>query len=127
MKGIPGKRVLITGGCGDIGQAVARRFLEAGALVMLADLRTSEAGEAIARELHASNAFTHFAMSATKNRSRNVPNLGRRITCPANAVWISDQAADFGLRGVPTAVMNDAHDSSSLAVRPDRIGRLDQP
>ncbi|MEI6083160.1 MAG: SDR family oxidoreductase [Verrucomicrobiota bacterium] len=39
MKGVAGQRVLITGGCGDIGTAVARRFLEQGASVVLADLR----------------------------------------------------------------------------------------
>jgi len=39
MKDMDGKRVLITGGCGDIGIAVARRFLERGASVVLADLR----------------------------------------------------------------------------------------
>ncbi len=38
MKGVAGQRVLITGGCGDIGSAVARRFLEQGASVVLADL-----------------------------------------------------------------------------------------
>jgi NAD(P)-dependent dehydrogenase (short-subunit alcohol dehydrogenase family) len=57
MNGISGKRVLITGGCGDIGQAVAKRFLEAGARVMLADLRLLEAGKKVAHDLHPSNAF----------------------------------------------------------------------
>lgn len=39
MKGLKGKRVFISGGCGDIGSAVAARFLEEGCSVILADLR----------------------------------------------------------------------------------------
>src|SRR5450631_1977383 len=37
MRGIDKSGVFITGGCGDIGLAVAARFLDAGARVMLAD------------------------------------------------------------------------------------------
>jgi len=32
MKGLADQRVFISGGCGDIGKAVATRFLDAGAL-----------------------------------------------------------------------------------------------
>ncbi len=51
MKGLIGKRVFISGGCGDIGLAVARRFLEGGARVILADLRPAEEGNAIAKQV----------------------------------------------------------------------------
>jgi NAD(P)-dependent dehydrogenase (short-subunit alcohol dehydrogenase family) len=53
MNGISGKRVLIVGGCGDIGRAVAGRFLATGAKVMLADLMTQREGEVVARGLGA--------------------------------------------------------------------------
>ncbi|GAT35184.1 glucose 1-dehydrogenase [Terrimicrobium sacchariphilum] len=39
MRGLNGKRIFISGGCGDIGRAVAQRFLEEGASIVLADLR----------------------------------------------------------------------------------------
>lgn len=57
MKGIAGKRVLITGGCGDIGRAVATRFLQSGAKVVLADLLTAEEGAAVARVLDPATAI----------------------------------------------------------------------
>ncbi len=56
MRGIAGKRVVISGGCGDIGSAVARRFLEEGARVLLCDVLPADVGEARARDLHAENA-----------------------------------------------------------------------
>ncbi len=39
MRGLKDKRVFISGGCGDIGRAVAQRFLEEGAFVILADIQ----------------------------------------------------------------------------------------
>ena len=39
MKGISGKRVVITGAAGGIGRATAKRFLEEGARLLLCDLR----------------------------------------------------------------------------------------
>ena len=51
MKDLDGRGVFITGGCGDIGRAVARRFVEAGARVVLADVRQLKIGRAIAREI----------------------------------------------------------------------------
>ncbi|MEO6436103.1 MAG: SDR family oxidoreductase [Tepidisphaeraceae bacterium] len=56
MRGIAGKRIVISGGCGDIGSAVARRFLEEGARVLLCDLLTESNGTARVRELHPENA-----------------------------------------------------------------------
>ena len=56
MQGIAHTGVFITGGCGDIGQAVARRFLAAGARVMLADLLPIAQGRAAARALDPKNA-----------------------------------------------------------------------
>jgi len=56
MKGIAETGVLITGGCGDIGRAVAKRFLDAEARVVLADILPLARGRAAARELDAKNA-----------------------------------------------------------------------
>jgi 3-oxoacyl-[acyl-carrier protein] reductase len=47
MRGIEKSGVLISGGCGDIGLAVASRFLEAGARVILADRLSAAKGKAV--------------------------------------------------------------------------------
>lgn len=56
MKGIAGKGVFISGGCGDIGRAVATRFIEAGARVVLGDLLPQRAGRVVAKLLSATAA-----------------------------------------------------------------------
>jgi len=50
MRGLKGKRVLVTGGASGIGAATAARFLEEGALVCVLD-RSAEARERIGKEL----------------------------------------------------------------------------
>lgn len=50
MRGLKGKRVFISGGCGDIGCAVAQRFLEEGASVVLADLQDGGVRERLATQ-----------------------------------------------------------------------------
>jgi NAD(P)-dependent dehydrogenase (short-subunit alcohol dehydrogenase family) len=57
MRGIAGKRVLISGGCGDIGRAVAARFLGEGARVVLADIVPEAEGREAAEALHPANAL----------------------------------------------------------------------
>jgi 2-hydroxycyclohexanecarboxyl-CoA dehydrogenase len=49
MKGLAGKRVLVTGGGGAIGGALCRRFAEEGAQLLVAD-RVQEAAERVATE-----------------------------------------------------------------------------
>jgi NAD(P)-dependent dehydrogenase (short-subunit alcohol dehydrogenase family) len=50
MRGIDKSGVLITGGCGDIGLAVASRFMDAGARVVLADRQSSFQGKALLKK-----------------------------------------------------------------------------
>ena len=52
MRGLTGKRALITGGCGDIGRAVAGRLIEEGAAVVLADLLPVADGLERAKAVH---------------------------------------------------------------------------
>ncbi|MEU7741375.1 SDR family oxidoreductase [Nonomuraea sp. NPDC049158] len=47
MRGLAGKRVLISGGSSGIGAATARRFLEEGARVVLGGLDEAEVGQAV--------------------------------------------------------------------------------
>src|ERR1700754_3903903 len=57
MRGVEQTGVLISGGCGDIGLAVAKRFLDAGARVILADLLSPDKGKALVKKkLRSSNA-----------------------------------------------------------------------
>ncbi|MFG6194554.1 SDR family NAD(P)-dependent oxidoreductase [Nonomuraea sp. JJY05] len=48
MRGLAGKRVLISGGSSGIGAATARRFLEEGARVLLGGLEQAEVDDAVA-------------------------------------------------------------------------------
>jgi NAD(P)-dependent dehydrogenase (short-subunit alcohol dehydrogenase family) len=57
MNGVADKRVFISGGCGDIGRAVAGRFLANGARVLLGDLLKPEEGMRVAMALHPTRAL----------------------------------------------------------------------
>jgi NAD(P)-dependent dehydrogenase (short-subunit alcohol dehydrogenase family) len=57
MNGLAGKRIFISGACGDIGRTVAARFLAADARVIMADLLKPEEGLPLAEALHPSRAF----------------------------------------------------------------------
>jgi NAD(P)-dependent dehydrogenase (short-subunit alcohol dehydrogenase family) len=89
MKGLNGKRVFISGGCGDIGRAVAARFLEEGARVVVADLSTSKKSEAITPQA-ASERLHYIACDVTQRES----------------VQVSVQAAEEWLGGIDVAISN---------------------
>lgn len=57
MNGLANQRVFISGGCGDIGRAVAARFLAAEARVALGDLLDPEDGQRMAHALHPTRTF----------------------------------------------------------------------
>ena len=58
MARLEGKVALITGGAGGLGSATARRFIEEGCCVIVADINV-EAGEKVAAELGNTCAFIH--------------------------------------------------------------------
>jgi NAD(P)-dependent dehydrogenase (short-subunit alcohol dehydrogenase family) len=53
MRGLDGKVIIITGGCGDIGAATARQLAREGARVTLLDLMGAEEGSLRARQIGA--------------------------------------------------------------------------
>jgi NAD(P)-dependent dehydrogenase (short-subunit alcohol dehydrogenase family) len=79
MRGLTNKRVFISGGCGDIGRAVATRFLEEGASVVLADLVETEKGNEIARQLSPSKA--HYTFCDATNSSSVAAALDFTAKC----------------------------------------------
>ena len=96
MKGISGKGVFISGGCGDIGRAVATRFLEAGARVVLGDLLPERAGRAAAKLLSATAA--HYvrcdvtsAKSVTRAMQHSVAFLGQIDVAISNAGTVNNE------------------------------------
>jgi NAD(P)-dependent dehydrogenase (short-subunit alcohol dehydrogenase family) len=91
MRGIDKSGVLITGGCGDIGLAVAGRFLEAGARVMLADRMSASQGRAVVAKKFASPHASFVSCDVTQAVSVDaafvaaVKFLGRLDTVICNA------------------------------------------
>ena len=69
MQGIKNSGVFITGGCGDIGLAVARRFLDAGARVMLADRLSTAKGKAVIGRMFRSADVAFVSCDVTKSDS----------------------------------------------------------
>ena len=57
MKDLTDQKVFISGGCGDIGRAIAARFIDAEAKVVLGDLLQREQGIKVAKDLHPARAY----------------------------------------------------------------------
>ena len=96
MRGISGKGVFISGGCGDIGRAVATRFLEAGARVVLGDLLPEKAGRAIARKLSEDSArYVRCDVTSAASVSRAFKQalgfLGRLDVAISNAGTVTNE------------------------------------
>ena len=90
MRGLKGKRVLITGGASGIGAATAARFLEEGARVCVLD-RDAAACERIRHELAAlGEAGITSAIIADVTEEHEVDQTG---TAPGNAPESHEQAA----------------------------------
>lgn len=71
---LAGRRAVVTGGARGIGRAIARRFAEAGADVVLADLRRDEA-EVAAREIAARSGRQVLAIEADVTDAESVARL----------------------------------------------------
>lgn len=96
MQGIANTGVFITGGCGDIGQAVAKRFLAASARVVLADMLPVAKGRAMAKALHPTNAaYVRCDVTRAKTLDRAFAAalrfLGRIDTAICNAGTVANQ------------------------------------
>lgn len=75
---LDGKRVLITGGAGGIGGAIARRYVEAGARMMLADLNAEKAAES-ARALGEGHVSTEVDVSSLDSVNAMVAAAEREL------------------------------------------------
>jgi NAD(P)-dependent dehydrogenase (short-subunit alcohol dehydrogenase family) len=96
MQGIADTGVFITGGCGDIGRAVARRFLDAGARAMLADTLPVAEGRRVAQSLdpvRAAYVRSDVTQGAVLDRAFAVALkfLGRIDTAICNAGTVTNQ------------------------------------
>jgi NAD(P)-dependent dehydrogenase (short-subunit alcohol dehydrogenase family) len=96
MQGIAHTGVFITGGCGDIGRAVAQRFLAAGARVVLADLLPAAQGRAAARALDPINtAYVRCDVTRAASVDRALAAakkfLGRIDTAICNAGMVENE------------------------------------
>jgi NAD(P)-dependent dehydrogenase (short-subunit alcohol dehydrogenase family) len=96
MKNDASQGVFISGGCGDIGRAVAARFVAAGARVVLADLLPEKKGRAVAATFGAGKALyarcdTTSAASVDRAFKRAVAFLGRIDAAICNAGMVANQ------------------------------------
>ncbi len=78
MRGLIGKRILITGGAGGIGSATAKRFLEEGARVAILD-REEEGCKRIERELPALAAIIRADVSIPEQVARAFNELDIKL------------------------------------------------
>ncbi len=92
MNGCKGKRMMITGGCGGIGRAVAARFEKEGARVVISDILPIADGVKIAKKISQKN-VTYVHCDVTQRDSvlagvtRAVKILGGLDVAISNAGW----------------------------------------
>ncbi|MGH9529860.1 MAG: SDR family NAD(P)-dependent oxidoreductase [Terriglobales bacterium] len=78
FRGLQGKVIAITGGCGDIGGATARKLSLLGAKVVLLDLLDSKAGQNRMRELGAS-AYIRMDQSKTNQIRNGIARIAKQF------------------------------------------------
>ncbi len=92
MNSLKGKRMMITGGCGGIGRAVAARFVQEGAKVLISDILPEQDGVKVAKKISAKNA-AYVHCDVTKPNSvfagvtQAVKILGGLDVAISNAGW----------------------------------------
>jgi len=79
MRGLSGKRVLITGGAGGIGTATAKRFLDEGARVMVLD-RDEAACHRLGKSLHALDGLIQADVANPASVARAFEELDARLS-----------------------------------------------
>jgi NAD(P)-dependent dehydrogenase (short-subunit alcohol dehydrogenase family) len=96
MKKSASQGVFITGGCGDIGRAVAARFVAAGGRVVLADLLPEAAGRKVAEGFGPGKALyvrcdTTKSSSVARALKKALAFLGRLDAAICNAGMVQNQ------------------------------------
>ncbi len=98
---IEGKTVIVTGGASGLGEAVARRFIDAGANVVMIDLNR-ERGTALANELGSRAAFIQTDIAAPEDVKKAIDfskDKFGQIDIVVNCAGISSGAKVAGKKG----------------------------
>jgi NAD(P)-dependent dehydrogenase (short-subunit alcohol dehydrogenase family) len=118
---LDGKVALITGAASGIGHAIARRYVEAGGKVVIADLNADGAAKA-ANELGDTKTAIRIAMDVSK-RIRSMPGSSRRSKPSAGSTssypMLESRSWSDPLQGTSPAGLADSR------VRQVRFGSLD--
>ncbi len=114
MFSLEGKVAVVTGGGSGIGLAIVRRFADAGATVVIADLQNCSA---LADELGAVSIATDVADdSSVAALVHEVVDRFRRIDVLVNNAGIASDAADLGVEGADDEVARKLYEVNSLGV-----------
>ncbi len=105
------KRIAITGGAGGIGRAMARRFLDQGARVLLADLREADLRDAAAELGDADRVFTLALDVRTDDANRRLADAARE-----HLGGLDVFCANAGVEGVVTPLTEYPEDTWDLVL-----------